>query len=74
MSSENPVVEVRSGEEFNLDAVDSILKNVIPGLRGKATLSQYNSGASNLTYALDYPKRRMVLRRPPLWRQTKVGP
>ena len=73
MNSENPVVEVRSGEEFNLDAVDSILKNVIPDLRGKATLSQYNSGASNLTYALDYPKRRMVLRRPPFGDKPKSG-
>jgi hypothetical protein len=35
MTSENPVVEVRSGEEFNLDAVDSILKRVIPGLSGR---------------------------------------
>ena len=30
MTSENPVVEVRSGEEFNLDAVDSILKRCYP--------------------------------------------
>ncbi len=74
MTSENPVVEVRSGEEFNLDAVDSILKNVIPGLSGKAILSQYNSGASNLTYALDYPKRTNGFKTSPFWRQTKVGP
>ena len=73
MTSENPVVEVRSGEEFNLDAVDSILKRVIPGLSGRAILSQYNSGASNLTYALDYPERRMVLRRPPFGDKPKSG-
>ena len=74
MTSENPVVEVRSGEEFNLDAVDSILKRVIPGLSGRAILSQYNSGASNLTYALDYPEEANGFKTSPFWRQTKVRP
>jgi len=63
MTSENPVVEVRSGEEFNLEAVDSILKKVIPELRGQAVLKQYNSGASNLTYALFVRVKNLISKR-----------
>jgi len=73
MSSENPTVEVRKGEELNIDAVDKVLKSVLPDLKGSPNVSQYASGASNLTYALDYPDRRMVLRRPPFGTKPKSG-
>ena len=73
MSSENPTVEVRKGEELDIDAVDAVLKQAIPSLTGQATVKQYASGASNLTYALDYPTRRMVLRRPPTGDKPKSG-
>ncbi len=73
MGSENPTVDVRKGEELNIGAVDSILKELLPGLKGAPKVSQYPSGASNITYAIDYPKRRMVLRRPPSGDKPKSG-
>ena len=73
MSSENPTVDVRKGEELDIAAVDAVLKEAVPGLTGEAVVTQYASGASNLTYALDYPERRMVLRRPPFGDKPKSG-
>ena len=73
MSSENPTVDVRKGEELDIAAIDAVLKNAIPSLKGQADVKQYASGASNLTYALDYPNRRMVLRRPPFGDKPKSG-
>lgn len=73
MSSENPTVEVRTGEELDVDSVDRALKAVLPDLNGSPQVSQYASGASNLTYALDYPDRRLVLRRPPFGTKPKSG-
>ena len=73
MSSENPTVEVRKGEELDIVAVDAVLKEAVPGLTGEAVVTQYASGASNLTYALDFPERRMVLRRPPFGDKPKSG-
>ncbi len=73
MSSENPTVDVRSGEEIDMAAIDAVLKDAVPGLTGKAIVTQYASGASNLTYALDYPERRLVLRRPPFGDKPKSG-
>lgn len=69
----NPTIALREGEAFDLQAVDTILKQVIEGLSGEPTLKQYASGASNLTYALDYPERRLVLRRPPFGTKPKSG-
>jgi len=73
MSSENPTVDVRKGEELDAGAVDAALKSVLPDLKGKPRVAQYSSGASNLTYALDYPERRLVLRRPPFGTKPKSG-
>ena len=73
MSSENPTVEVRKGEELDIAAVDAALKSVEPNLKGTPDVKQYASGASNLTYALDYPDRRLVLRRPPFGTIPKSG-
>lgn len=73
MSSENPTVEVRKGEELDIAQVDAVLKVALPGLSGEPVVKQYASGASNLTYALDYPERRMVLRRPPFGDKPKSG-
>jgi len=73
MSGENPTVEVRKGEELNIEAVDAILKELLPDLKGEAKVAQYPSGASNITYAIDYPERRMVLRRPPTGDKPKSG-
>ncbi|PHR61370.1 MAG: phosphotransferase family protein [Robiginitomaculum sp.] len=71
--SVNPTIDLREGEAFDLDAVDRVLKQSIDGLSGTPVLKQYASGASNLTYALDYPERRLVLRRPPFGTKPKSG-
>lgn len=71
--SVNPTIDLREGEAFDLEAVDKVLKAAISGLSGTPTLKQYASGASNLTYALDYPERRLVLRRPPFGTKPKSG-
>ena len=73
MSDENKTVEVRKGEELDIAAVDAVLKAAIPNLSGQASVTQYPSGASNLTYAVDYPDRRLVLRRPPFGTRPKSG-
>ena len=73
MTAPNPTVDVREGEELDIEAVDRVLKEVVPGLEGAPTVRQYSSGASNLTYALDYPGRRLVLRRPPFGTKPKSG-
>ncbi|WP_409434017.1 phosphotransferase family protein [Litorimonas sp. RW-G-Af-16] len=73
MTASNPTVEVRKGEELDIAQVDAVLKQAVPGLSGMPTVHQYPSGASNLTYALDYPNRRLVLRRPPFGDKPKSG-
>ena len=73
MSSENAAVDVRKGDELDIAAVDTALKANVAGLSGTPTVKQYPSGASNLTYALDYPDRSLVLRRPPTGTRPKSG-
>ena len=69
----NPTIDVRSGEGLDIAAVDAVLKAAVPNLVGQPTVKQYASGASNLTYALDYPDRRLVMRRPPFGTKPKSG-
>ena len=73
MSAPNPTVDVRVGEELDIQAVDGALKAAISSLSGEAVVRQYASGASNLTYALEYPDRPLVLRRPPFGDKPKSG-
>lgn len=73
MSSENAAVDVRKGDELDVVAVDAALKANVEGLSGTPKVKQYPSGASNLTYALDYPDRNLVLRRPPTGTRPKSG-
>ncbi len=56
---------VRSGEEFDVEAVDAWLKHAIPSLKGTPEVTQYPGGASNLTYRLQYDNDDLILRRPP---------
>lgn len=56
---------VRSGEDLDLTAIETFLKDTIPGLDGLITLEQFPSGASNLTYLITCGSKQMVLRRPP---------
>lgn len=74
MSMLNPTHAVTAGEGVNIEAVDAALKSVgITGLSGLPELRQFPSGASNLTYALIYPERQLVLRRPPEGAKPKSG-
>ncbi len=73
MSAENASIEVRQGEELDANAVDACLKANIEGLSGTPTIRQYPSGASNLTYAVEYSGRSLVLRRPPAGSKPKSG-
>ena len=73
METNNPTIAVRAGEELDIDAVDRVLKAELGYVSGSPTVSQYASGASNLTYAFDYPGCRLVLRRPPFGTKPKSG-
>ena len=72
-AGQNKTIDVREGEGLDIDAVDRVLKDNVEGLRGAPTVTQYPSGNSNLTYAIDYPERRLVLRRPPFGPLPKAG-
>jgi aminoglycoside phosphotransferase (APT) family kinase protein len=60
-------VDVRKGEDFDLEAVELYLREHIEDLPdGELEVSQFPSGASNLTYLLKIGDWQGVLRRPPL--------
>jgi len=60
-------VEVREGEAFDATAVERYLRANIEDLPGgELRVSQFPSGASNLTYLLQIGDWEGVLRRPPL--------
>jgi len=60
-------VDVRKGEDFDLEAVERYLREHIEDLpEGELEVSQFPSGASNLTYLLKIDGWEGVLRRPPL--------
>jgi len=57
--------QVRHGEELDIAAVESWLKNQGVDLQGQAQVTQYSGGASNWTYRLQYDNADLILRRPP---------
>ncbi len=73
MRTDNPAGEVRKGEELDVAAIDAVLKENIEGLEGTPDVRQFSSGASNLTYAVTYSNRSLVLRRPPFGTRPKSG-
>jgi aminoglycoside phosphotransferase (APT) family kinase protein len=56
---------VRDEDAFDIAKVHNWLKNYLE-LGELPTVSQFRSGASNLTYLLKYPDCELVLRRPPV--------
>ena len=71
MSVIDEASEVREGESLDLNNVDKYLKQVLPDLEGPLTVKQFEGGASNLTYLLQYHNRDLILRRPPFGRIAK---
>jgi aminoglycoside phosphotransferase (APT) family kinase protein len=60
-------IEVREGEAFDLEAVERLLRAHVEHVpEGELRVSQFPSGASNLTYLLSVEDWEGVLRRPPL--------
>jgi aminoglycoside phosphotransferase (APT) family kinase protein len=55
---------VRDEDRFDVEAMHAWLKPFI-GVDSMPEVSQFRSGASNLTYLLQYPGRDLVLRKPP---------
>jgi aminoglycoside phosphotransferase (APT) family kinase protein len=63
MSDARPV---RKEDAFDVEAVDAWLRGAgVTGLDGRPEVRQFTGGASNLTYLLRYPRRELILRRPP---------
>lgn len=63
----NPTGEVRAEDSFDIAAVHDWLAARLPQLADQSppAVTQFGGGASNLTFALDYPGLHLVLRRPP---------
>src|ERR671939_352614 len=60
-------IDVREGEAFDLGAVERLLRAHVEDVpEGELRVSQFPSGASNLTYLLSVEDWEGVLRRPPL--------
>ncbi len=64
---------VRSGEELDLDALNTYLAQHTPTMGGVLTVRQFGGGFSNLTYALTTASGEYVLRRPPVGANIKGG-
>ena len=62
---EDSAVEVRKGEELDIQIIESFLRENIEGLKGNIRIKQFPGGFSNLTYHIIFDNREMVLRRPP---------
>lgn len=62
---------VRPGDELDVSAVEEYLRTAVPDLDGSLAVSQFPSGASNLTYLLELGGRQLILRRPPVGRKAK---
>ena len=56
---------VREEDRFDVEAMHQWLRPFI-GMDVLPQVSQFRSGASNLTYLLQYPDRELVLRKPPV--------
>lgn len=70
----NTAGEVRAEDAFDVVAVDAWLRAERPDLdlgTGLPAVRQFAGGASNLTYQLDYPRRSLILRRPPVGAKAK---
>jgi aminoglycoside phosphotransferase (APT) family kinase protein len=68
MIAHNPAGAVREEDAFDVAAVAAWLREHADdptGLDGTPEVRQFPGGASNLTLQLSYPRRELILRRPP---------
>ncbi len=63
--------EIREGENLDAAAVGAWLRDQLGDLQGDPEIRQFPSGASNLTYLLEFPGTALILRRPPFGRKAK---
>ncbi len=61
-------MNTRPGEELPTERLDPYLRGVWPDLQGPLKVTQFRGGHANLTYALSFGEREVVLRRPPFGR------
>lgn len=60
-------IEVRKGEELNVQLLDELLRNRLPDLSNDPlVVKQFSAGSSNLTYLISVGDWQAVLRRAPL--------
>lgn len=62
---------VRENETLDRRALESFLRDSIPGLDGDFCIEQFPGGHSNLTYLVRFGGREFVVRRPPHGTQVK---
>ncbi len=58
-------MNTRPGEELPTEYLVPYLRGIWPDLQGPLEVTQFRGGHANLTYALAFGEREMVLRRPP---------
>lgn len=74
--------DIREGEELDAVKIEQYVKQRVGDIEGGMKITQFPGGASNLTYALSFANRQMILRRPPfgtiarsahdMWREFRV--
>jgi len=57
---------IREDERLDEARLAAYLREHLPGLEGALAVEQFRGGHANLTYALRFGERELVLRRPPL--------
>ena len=65
--------KIRSGEELNIQNLETYLLANIPETEGPLLIEQFPRGFSNLTYLISLGNRDFVLRRPPFGAKIKSG-
>jgi aminoglycoside phosphotransferase (APT) family kinase protein len=58
-------VDIRKGEELDIQKLTNYLKNNLPNFEGKVAVKQFPGGFSNLTYLITQGSKEWVLRKPP---------
>lgn len=56
---------IRDGEELDAKSIEQFAKKHVDNLEGALRITQFPGGASNLTYALSFADKELILRRPP---------